>query len=68
MFSSIGAKDCELNCNRKAFNYPQLLDALKSLPAEHMILDGEIHDLVHHDFTDRRSRHSSFAFRAGNSL
>jgi bifunctional non-homologous end joining protein LigD len=28
--------------NQKAFNYPQLLDALKSLPAEHMILDGEI--------------------------
>jgi ATP-dependent DNA ligase len=28
--------------NNKEFNYPQLLDALKSLPAEHMILDGKI--------------------------
>jgi bifunctional non-homologous end joining protein LigD len=28
--------------NQKAFNYPQLLDVLESLPAEHMILDGEI--------------------------
>ena len=28
--------------NRKAFDYPQLLDGLKSLPAERVILDGEI--------------------------
>jgi bifunctional non-homologous end joining protein LigD len=28
--------------NQKAFNYPELLDALKSLPAERVILDGEI--------------------------
>jgi bifunctional non-homologous end joining protein LigD len=28
--------------NQKAFNYPQLLDTLKSMPAEHMILNGEI--------------------------
>jgi bifunctional non-homologous end joining protein LigD len=28
--------------NQKAFNYPQLLDALKSLSADHVILDGEI--------------------------
>jgi bifunctional non-homologous end joining protein LigD len=28
--------------NKKAFDYPQLLDALKKLPAEHVILDGEI--------------------------
>jgi ATP-dependent DNA ligase len=28
--------------NRKAFDYPQLLDSLKKLPAEHVILDGEI--------------------------
>jgi bifunctional non-homologous end joining protein LigD len=28
--------------NQKAFNYPQLLDALKSLWADHVILDGEI--------------------------
>jgi bifunctional non-homologous end joining protein LigD len=28
--------------NRKAFDYPQLLAALKSLPAERVILDGEI--------------------------
>src|SRR6516165_6395178 len=28
--------------NEKAFDYPQLLDALKSLPAERVILDGEI--------------------------
>jgi ATP-dependent DNA ligase len=28
--------------NNKPFNYPQLLDALKSLPADRVILDGEI--------------------------
>ena len=28
--------------NQKAFNYPQLLDSLKLLPPEHIILDGEI--------------------------
>jgi ATP-dependent DNA ligase len=28
--------------NKKAFDYPQLLDALKKLPAERFILDGEI--------------------------
>jgi bifunctional non-homologous end joining protein LigD len=28
--------------NQKTFNYPQLLDALKLLPAQHTILDGEI--------------------------
>jgi bifunctional non-homologous end joining protein LigD len=28
--------------NKKAFDYPQLLDALKFLPAERAILDGEI--------------------------
>jgi bifunctional non-homologous end joining protein LigD len=28
--------------NKKAFDYPQLLDALRKLPAEHVILDGEI--------------------------
>src|SRR5215472_6593045 len=28
--------------NKKAFDYPQLLDAQKLLPAEHFILDGEI--------------------------
>jgi bifunctional non-homologous end joining protein LigD len=28
--------------NNKEFNYPQLLDALKSLPAKHVVLDGEI--------------------------
>src|SRR6516225_7911586 len=28
--------------NKKAFDYPQLLDALKKLPAERVILDGEI--------------------------
>ena len=28
--------------NQKAFDYPQLLDALKLLPAECFILDGEI--------------------------
>jgi bifunctional non-homologous end joining protein LigD len=28
--------------NQKTFNYPQLLDALKLLPAKHIILDGEI--------------------------
>jgi ATP-dependent DNA ligase len=28
--------------NKKAFDYPQLLDGLKKLPAECVILDGEI--------------------------
>ena len=28
--------------NKKAFDYPQLLDALKLLPADRVILDGEI--------------------------
>jgi bifunctional non-homologous end joining protein LigD len=28
--------------NKKAFDYPQLLDALKKFPAERVILDGEI--------------------------
>src|SRR5215510_2146758 len=28
--------------NEKAFDYPQLIDALKLLPAERVILDGEI--------------------------
>jgi len=28
--------------NEKAFDYPQLLDALKLLPPERVILDGEI--------------------------
>src|SRR6516225_11689011 len=28
--------------NKKAFDYPQLLDALKLLPTERVILDGEI--------------------------
>jgi bifunctional non-homologous end joining protein LigD len=28
--------------NKKAFDYPQLLEALKKLPAERVILDGEI--------------------------
>ena len=28
--------------NNKEFNYSQLLDALKSLPAKHVVLDGEI--------------------------
>jgi bifunctional non-homologous end joining protein LigD len=28
--------------NKKAFDYPQLLDALRKLPAERVIVDGEI--------------------------
>src|ERR1700758_845626 len=28
--------------NKKAFDYPLLVDALKLLPADHAILDGEI--------------------------
>ena len=28
--------------NKKAFDFPQLLDALKKLPAQRIILDGEI--------------------------
>jgi ATP-dependent DNA ligase len=36
-------KDVKLvSRNKKAFDYPQLLDALKKLPAERFILDGEI--------------------------
>jgi hypothetical protein len=36
-------KDVRLTSrNQKEFNYPQLLDALKLLPAERAILDGEI--------------------------
>src|SRR5262245_11877556 len=31
-----------LSRNNKPFDYPQLLDDLKLLPAEHVILDGEI--------------------------
>ena len=38
--------------NKKAFEYPQLLDTLKLLPAEHFILDGEIAAL---DEKDRSS-------------
>src|SRR5215472_12043944 len=38
-----GGKNVRLvSRNKKAFDYPQLLDALKLLPAEHFILDGEI--------------------------
>jgi len=37
------SKDVRLiSRNKKAFDYPQLLDALKLLPAERVILDGEI--------------------------
>jgi bifunctional non-homologous end joining protein LigD len=28
--------------SNKEFNYPQLVDALKSLPTKHVVLDGEI--------------------------
>jgi bifunctional non-homologous end joining protein LigD len=36
-------KDVKLvSRNKKAFDYPHLLDALKKLPAERLILDGEI--------------------------
>jgi bifunctional non-homologous end joining protein LigD len=38
--------------NKKAFDYPQLLDALKLLPADRVILDGEIAAL------DEKSRSS----------
>src|SRR6516164_9439853 len=38
-----GGKDVRLvSRNKKAFDYPQLLDSLKKLPAERVILDGEI--------------------------
>jgi len=41
--ASKDGKDVRLiSRNNKPFNYPQLLDALKSLSAEHVILDGEI--------------------------
>jgi bifunctional non-homologous end joining protein LigD len=46
-------KDVRLTSrNKKAFNYPQLLGALKLLPAECLILDGEIAAL---DEKDRSS-------------
>jgi len=36
-------KDARLvSRNKKAFDYPQLIDTLELLPAEHVILDGEI--------------------------
>jgi len=36
-------KDARLvSRNKKAFDYPQLLEALKLLPADRIILDGEI--------------------------
>ena len=44
--------------NKKAFDYPQLLDALKLLPAGHFILDGEIAAL------DEKGR-SSFQLLSG---
>jgi bifunctional non-homologous end joining protein LigD len=37
-----GKDVCLVSRNNKEFNYPQLLDALKSLPAKHVVLDGEI--------------------------
>ena len=38
-----GGKDVRLvSRNKKAFDYPQLLNALKLLPADRVILDGEI--------------------------
>src|SRR6478609_9168718 len=37
------SKDVRLvSRNNKPLNYPQLLDALKLLPADHVIIDGEI--------------------------
>jgi bifunctional non-homologous end joining protein LigD len=37
------SKDVRLvSRNNKSLNYPQLLDALKALSADHVILDGEI--------------------------
>jgi len=37
------SKDVRLvSRNKKGFDYPQLLDALKKLPADRVILDGEI--------------------------
>jgi hypothetical protein len=41
--ASKDGKDVQLiSRNNKPLNYPQLLDALKLLPADHVILDGEI--------------------------
>jgi bifunctional non-homologous end joining protein LigD len=37
-----GKDVCLVSRNNKEFNYPQLLDALKSLPAKHVVSDGEI--------------------------
>jgi bifunctional non-homologous end joining protein LigD len=45
-YRALAFKDGEdvrlISRNNKAFDYPQLLAALKLLPAEHVILDGEI--------------------------
>jgi bifunctional non-homologous end joining protein LigD len=38
----IGKEPRLISRNQKTFNYPELLEALKSLPAEQAILDGEI--------------------------
>jgi len=37
-----GKDVCLVSRNKKAFDYPQLLDALKLLPAQRVTLDGEI--------------------------
>jgi bifunctional non-homologous end joining protein LigD len=45
-YRSLAFKDSEdvrlVSRNKKAFDYPQLIDALKSLSAERVIVDGEI--------------------------
>jgi bifunctional non-homologous end joining protein LigD len=47
--------------NQKAFKYPELLDALKLLPAEHVVIDGEIAAL---DETGRSSFQLLQAFKS----
>jgi hypothetical protein len=37
-----GKEVCLVSRDKKAFDYPQLVDSLKSIPADRVILDGEI--------------------------
>jgi ATP-dependent DNA ligase len=48
--------------NKKAFDYPQVLDALKLLPAEHFTLDGEVAAL------DEKAAHRSSCSRYSKAL
>jgi ATP dependent DNA ligase domain len=56
-----GGKNVRLiSRNKKEFNYPQLLDGLKSLPADHVILDGEIAALDSANIPQSRAQIASY--------